>query len=168
MKFFSLRSLFLHRRKLHSTVCNVWVLAGGDIWLYCHIFWMREELWVGYFIRKFFTNPSVFIHISHFALQFLLDQSPCKILRGELTHLSVFLLMNIKVVGFLILIGELSCLHLLFIFQNCLDLLMTEAHTYSSTFIYWCLLLPTIIYFNGFICIHSFYSISERSLEEQK
>lgn len=132
---------FLQRINLRSLACNVQGLEGLNLWLCYHLFWMREGLWVGYPIYKFSTGRPFFIHISHLALWFLLDLSLCKILRGKLTPLLIFSFMHIKVVSFFVLLHELSCLHLLFIFQNYWDLLMPEAHSLVLQ------LLSTIIYF---------------------
>lgn len=107
------------QKNLKFPAYNVLGLEGVDIWLYYHIFWMRERLWVNYPIHKFLTNPPVFIYVSHLALWFLLILSLCRTLRGKLTPSSIFSFMNIKVISFFVLLHELLCSYLLFVFQNC-------------------------------------------------
>lgn len=76
--------------------------------------------------HKVLTSP-ICIRISHLALSFLLDLSLCKTLRGKLTPLPIFSIMKIKAMSFFALQHELPC-YLLFIFQNCWNLLMSGAH----------------------------------------
>lgn len=125
-------------------------LEGVDIWLYYHIFWMRERLWVNYPIHKFLTNPPVFIYVSHLALWFLLILSLCRTLRGKLTPSSIFSFMNIKVISLSYCMNY--CARICFSFSRIAK--NSWCLKYTLLFFNFYLLLPIFIHYYLFLRIY--------------